>query len=683
MGPEPITMAVLTSWRLGTAPPPYRGLRPLELRHEILENVLVVPRPRVGLGMVLDGEDRQLPMGHPFHRAVVQVHVSDFESRPGRGRRTDGKALMLRGNVAPPGAMFLHGLFPAAVPELQLKRLPAEGEGQKLVPEADAQERDASRELPGRLDGGRDDIRVGGISGAVRQDDAIGFQGEDLVRGRVVGHPDHLGVALSLPEDISLHTAVDHDDRALPWTRVSFEGRAARFRDEIPGFWMGGGTDFLRDLIHVLVRRHEGRLHRSLRSDSDCERARDGTLDRGCLMPLQEVSEAHRAPGMTRGRASLLHDKPRRLDRVRFHGVRIHAIIPDQRVRHHEDLTAVRRIRQGFRIARHVRIENEFSQDPAPGPEERPPGHRSVLEDEGPFHSLDPHPIFDSAYEGFPLAEILRGPTRLLRSRQFEFVQSRGHFVPVGSLPVHAATGGTTPECPMSGADPFRHRVLHVLQRRTHEDFVAEGTTGEWTDESEREGRSDLANLIVQDVGTNPDRTGHAGGEFLVPGQEDPVLGADSLDEGSIRARFRIGGVVAHEPQPTGETPQHVIAEELHASPREITSMSNRRARLFLVRNLGSSNPGFHSRPPSSSETTKRLAARTPRCRATAQRAAASISTAPPPRATSSRARAPDSRYTASMGHGPPGRNRQDRLSKTVAIAPRRVPSGRSARALP
>src|SRR5256714_13955087 len=683
MGPEPITMAVLTSWRLGTAPPPYRGLRPLELRHEILENVLVVPRPRVGLGMVLDGEDRQLPMGHPFHRAVVQVHVSDLEFRLRQGRRIDGKAVILRGDVDPPGAEVLHGLIPAAVSELQLERLPAEGEGQKLVPEADAQERDASRELPGRLDGGRDDIRVGGISGAVRQDDAIGFQGEDLVRGRVVGHPDHLGVALSLPEDISLHTAVDHDDRALPWTRVSFEGRAARFRDEIPGFWMGGGTDFLRDLIHVLVRRHEGRLHRSLRSDSDRERARVGALDRGCLMPLQEVSEAHRAPGMTRGRASLLHDEPRRLDRLRFQGVRIHAIVPDQRVRHHEDLTAVRRIRQGFRVARHVRVENKLSQDPAPGPEERPPGHRSVLEDEGPFHSLDPHPIFDSAYEGFPLTEIPRGSTRLLRSRQFEFIQSCDHLVPVRSPPIHAATGGTTPECPMSGPDPFRHRVLHVLQRRTHEDFVAEGTTGERTDEPERKGRSYVANLIVQDIGVNPDRAGDSGREFLVPRQEDPVLGADSLDKRSIRARFRIRGVVAHEPQPTRETPQHVIAEEFHATPFEMTCISQRRARLFPARNLGLSNPGFHPSPPSSSETTKRLAARTPRWRATAQTADASISTATTPSATSCRARARDSRYTASVVHVPPGRNGWEMSSRPAAIARRTSSLGRIRRAFP
>src|SRR2546429_9687211 len=88
MGPEPITMAVLTSWRLGTAPPPCRGLRPLELRHEILENVLVFPRPRMVLGMGLDGEDRQLPMGHPFQRAFVQVSVFNLEFRLRQVRRS-------------------------------------------------------------------------------------------------------------------------------------------------------------------------------------------------------------------------------------------------------------------------------------------------------------------------------------------------------------------------------------------------------------------------------------------------------------------------------------------------------------------------------------------------------------------------------------------------------------------
>src|SRR5947207_15628809 len=101
----------------------------------------------------------------------------------------DGKAVILRGDVDPPGAEVLHRLIPAAVPELQLERLPAEGEGQKLVPEADAQEGDASRELPSRADGGRDDVRVAGISGAVRQDNAVRLQGRVLVGGRFVGAP--------------------------------------------------------------------------------------------------------------------------------------------------------------------------------------------------------------------------------------------------------------------------------------------------------------------------------------------------------------------------------------------------------------------------------------------------------------------------------------------------------------
>src|SRR5438876_905711 len=221
-----------------------------------------------------------------------------------------------------------------------------------------------------------------------------------------------------------------------------------------------------------------------------------------------------------------------------------------------------------------------------------------------------------------------RGLTRLRRSRQFEFVQSRNHFVPVGSPPVHAATGGTTPECPMSRADPFRHRVLHVLHGRTYEDLVAQRATGEWTDESERECRGDLANLIVQDVRANPDRTGDPGGEFLVPRQEDSVLGADSRNEALIRARLRGRRGVAHESQPTGQATEHVVAEEVHGLGLERASESARIARRFARTNTGLLNPGFHSLPPNSSETTIRLALRIPRYRATAYTAEASISTA-------------------------------------------------------
>src|SRR5438093_11937177 len=73
MGPEPITIAVLTSSRLGIAPPPCRGLRPLDLRGEVPEDVLVVPRPRPGRRVVLDGESRELAVSHALDRGIVQV----------------------------------------------------------------------------------------------------------------------------------------------------------------------------------------------------------------------------------------------------------------------------------------------------------------------------------------------------------------------------------------------------------------------------------------------------------------------------------------------------------------------------------------------------------------------------------------------------------------------------------
>src|SRR5439155_20708451 len=105
----------------------------------------------------------------------------------------------------------------------------------------------------------------------------------------------------------------------------------------------------------------------------------------------------------------------------------------------------------------------------------------------GPLAFVSPPPHFRFGLRGFPSRRnFRRGPTRLRRSWQFEFVQSRDHFVPVGSPPVHAATGGTTPEYPMWGAVPFRHRVLHILPGRTHEDLVAHRATGERTDESGR-----------------------------------------------------------------------------------------------------------------------------------------------------------------------------------------------------
>src|SRR3989475_8856956 len=142
MGPEPTTIAILTSPRLGIGPTPSaRSLGPLELCHEISEDVLVVPRSRSRLGMVLDGEDREFPVGHAFDGAVVQIQVRHLELGTREGVGIDREAVVLRCDVDASRTKVLDGLVPTAVPEFQFERRPPEGEGQELVAEADSEDR--------------------------------------------------------------------------------------------------------------------------------------------------------------------------------------------------------------------------------------------------------------------------------------------------------------------------------------------------------------------------------------------------------------------------------------------------------------------------------------------------------------------------------------------------------------
>jgi len=74
--------------------------------------------------------------------------------------------------------------------------------------------------------------------------------------------------------------------------------------------------------------------------------------------------------------------------------------------------------------------------------------------------------------------------------------------------------------------------------------------------------RGFVADLFFQVVGMDLDRAGHASCEFFVSRQEDSIFQPNALDQSPIRTRFRIRGIVAHEPQPAREAAEHVIAQE-------------------------------------------------------------------------------------------------------------------------
>ena len=236
-----------------------------------------------------------------------------------------------------------------------------------------------------------------GIARTVREDHAVRLRREDLVRTRVVRDPHNVCVSLRLADDVSLHAAVDDDDRALPVARVPFGGSTAHLSDEVAGVGMRRPSELLCDLGDVLRPVGESRFQRPVGSDPDGQRTRVRPFHRGGLVPPQEFGEGHRALRMARGPTRLPDDEPGGLDRIGFHGVRIDAVIPDERIRHQENLSSIRRIREGFCVARHVGVEHEFAEDRASCPEKGPPDRGSVLEDEGAVHSSRPRPHFRCA----------------------------------------------------------------------------------------------------------------------------------------------------------------------------------------------------------------------------------------------------------------------------------------------
>ena len=65
------------------------------------------------------------------------------------------------------------------------------------------------------------------------------------------------------------------------------------------------------------------------------------------------------APVRVRAR-QLSHHDPSDLRPCRFRIRRIHAVVADHRRRHHDDLTAIRRIGERFLIPAHVRRKHDF-----------------------------------------------------------------------------------------------------------------------------------------------------------------------------------------------------------------------------------------------------------------------------------------------------------------------------------
>ncbi len=71
------------------------------------------------------------------------------------------------------------------------------------------------------------------------------------------------------------------------------------------------------------------------------------------------------------------------------------------------------------------------------------------------------------------------------------------------------------------------------------------------------EGPELLANVRARQV----KRVGSPSGELAVPGQEDPAVPPESLQDLIVRHAASVFGIVSQEPEVTSQTPDHLVRE--------------------------------------------------------------------------------------------------------------------------
>ena len=116
---------------------------------EVAEQIERVVRAGGGLGVVLHGQDRLAAVAEAFQRLVVEVDVRELDVVLAERVGVDGEAVVLRGDLDPAAAQVLDRMVAAAVAELQLVRLAAEGQAEELVAEADPEDRRPCRPAGG------------------------------------------------------------------------------------------------------------------------------------------------------------------------------------------------------------------------------------------------------------------------------------------------------------------------------------------------------------------------------------------------------------------------------------------------------------------------------------------------------------------------------------------------------
>ena len=337
-----------------------------------------VVRPGRGLGVEL--ERLEAVAAQALDGAVVERDVADL----GRVARRDREAVVLGGDEDPLRAGDADGVVGAAVAERELERLQAEREPDELVAEADPEERHAPEQLAHGLDR---PVELGGVAGAVADQDRGGLELEHRVRVPAAGHDDRLDPRLDeAADDRALAAEVEHDDpragadaERLRHTGVE-RGRGRGEAGLLQHPWPVEVRLGQRAGVQLLDRRSAERAaHRTVLAQAADERARVDLLER-------DDTAAGKPAGP--GRPGTSHHDALRPDPARLEQRLVDAVVADERRGEGQHLPGVARVGDGLLVAgRGGREAGLAGRDPG-RPDGAPREEGAVLEYECRVHLM-------------------------------------------------------------------------------------------------------------------------------------------------------------------------------------------------------------------------------------------------------------------------------------------------------
>jgi len=159
-----------------------------------------------GFGVILNAKGGQAAVAKALDGAIVEVDVRHHAAVGFEAFLIDGKAVVLAGDFHAVRVEILHRLIRAAMAEFQFVRRRADGPAEKLMAEADAEDRDLAQNTDDRFDR---IIEHGRIARTVADEQAVGFKVENLLSRRVRRQDRHADAALAeVAEDVGLGAAV-------------------------------------------------------------------------------------------------------------------------------------------------------------------------------------------------------------------------------------------------------------------------------------------------------------------------------------------------------------------------------------------------------------------------------------------------------------------------------------------